>query len=196
MKIAQITYNYLPVLGGQEIYIKNLINVFNSESISSHVFQPDKPSADKREKNVTFVFYIPLIGKVIKEWNWHLFDFFLLFHKRELKQFDLIIAHYAFHSIPVWSLSDHTIIVSHGIEWNAERKNLNDRIHEYIAKKTFNKFTIVANDTDYFRQLGLNIPPATNFFSEISPGKWFIPNCVDLAVFRKTKGLPDLLSKK
>ena len=196
MKIAQISYNYLPILGGQEIYIKNLIDILSDNSIYSHVFQPDKPSVDKSAKGITRVFYIPFVGKYIKEWNWYIFNLFLFFHTKKLKNFNVIISHYAFHSIPVWNLRERSIILSHGIEWNVDRKNLNDRIHEYIAKKTFDKFTIVANDTYYFRYLGLNIPPASGFFTEVSPGKWFIPNCVDPGVFKKTNGLPELLSKK
>jgi len=196
LTIGQVTYNYLPIIGGQEIYIKKLIEVLASNSISSHIFQPNKLSINKVDPNVTRVFYLPLIGKIIKEWNWYLFNLFLFFYKKKIASCNLIITHYAFHSLPVWNLKDRVIVLSHGIEWNIDKQTINDRIHEFIAKKAFDRFTIVANDTHYFRHLGLDISPAKGFFTEVASGKWFIPNCVDHLIFKKTQGIDELKSKK
>ena len=39
MKIAQLSSHYRPVVGGQEVYIKNLIEVLDKHEIDSVVYQ-------------------------------------------------------------------------------------------------------------------------------------------------------------
>ncbi|MBL4623912.1 MAG: glycosyltransferase, partial [Flavobacteriales bacterium] len=47
-----------------------------------------------------------------------------------------------------------------------------------------NKPVIVANDTHFLNKIGIYTNPAENYFSEIAPNIWFIPNCVDSDHFR------------
>jgi glycosyltransferase involved in cell wall biosynthesis len=39
------------------------------------------------------------------------------------------------------------------------------------------------------------VEPATGFFTEVAPGKWFIPNCVDTERFRATDGIAELKAR-
>ena len=57
--------------------------------------------------------------------------------------------------------------------------NWNDRLHEWNARRLFQRVPTVANDTDYLRRMGLNVLPGERLFSELAPRVWFIPNCVD-----------------
>ena len=70
-----------------------------------------------------------------------------------------------------------------------------DREHERRARACINDFTHVVNDTHYLRHLGIDAPPAQGLFTEVSPGKWFIPNCVDTSLFTRTPGLPELKAR-
>ena len=72
------------------------------------------------------------------------------------------------------------IILSHGVEWHRPPKTLADRYRYQMAQKTASeKSTIVANDTDYLRTIGCPAKAAEDYFKEICPNRWFIPNCVD-----------------
>ena len=108
---------------------------------------------------------------------------------------DIIIVHYAFHALPLWFLRRKVIILSHGVEWNLDSQTLNDKIHYLIAKFTLKHFTIVANDTHYYRVLGLKVEPAKNYFSQIATNKWFIPNCIDQNLFKKKNPLKEFNNK-
>ena len=193
MKIAQVTQHYLPVVGGQEVYIENLNRIFSEAGWKTEIFQP---SRDIRSPNVVNVFRIPKIGGIITGAEPYVFNFFLrMGHLRQLNEADVIISHYAFHAIPLRSLAHKTIVLSHGVEWHLENMTWDDRAHERRARACFNEFVHVVNDTHYLRHLGLDIPPARGFFTEVAPGKWFIPNCVDTTRFSRTEGLPDLLAR-
>jgi glycosyltransferase involved in cell wall biosynthesis len=62
---------------------------------------------------------------------------------------------------------------------------------EAYAKRCLDQFVHVVNDTHYLRQLGLNIPAATGYFTEVAPRIWFVPNCVDTEHFIPGPGLPE-----
>jgi glycosyltransferase involved in cell wall biosynthesis len=115
-----------------------------------------------------------------------------LLMRRHLRDADIIVAHYA---LSAWAAEDYaskTLIVSHGVEWHTENQDWNDRAREAIARRWFDRCTHVVNDTHYLRNFGLAIAPATGYFTEIAPGKWFIPNCVDAARFSRTQGIEEL----
>jgi glycosyltransferase involved in cell wall biosynthesis len=199
MRVAHITMHYLPIVGGQEVYIKNLINLLKENGIYSDIYQPINKNyhyfTKNKHKNVKLVFNLPFIGRIIPNINKYLFNFFLIFHFFSFFKYDKIIIHYAFHSLPFWFLKKKVIILSHGVEWYLENNRLYDRISHFIAKITFNRFTIVANDTHYFRVLGVSIKPKEKYFKEVSTNKLFIPNCVDINYFKPSKPLLDLMNK-
>jgi glycosyltransferase involved in cell wall biosynthesis len=193
MKIAQVTQHYLPIVGGQEVYIDNLNRVFRDAGWEAEVFQP---SRSIQRSDVVNVRRIPKIGRLISGSEPYVFNFFLrLGHLRRLDTADIIISHYAFHAPPLRRLAKKTIILSHGVEWHLENMTWDDREHERRARAYFDEFPHVVNDTHYLRHLGFEAPPATGFFTEVAPGKWFIPNCVNTSVFTRTTGLPELTAR-
>ncbi|MCP5536770.1 MAG: glycosyltransferase family 4 protein [Akkermansiaceae bacterium] len=194
MNLAHISHCYKPVIGGQEVYIENLQKILMAEGIQGDVFQPDRGVTDK---DVKPVFRMRVVPRYIHGAEAHLFDFFLnLAHARELEQYDVIIAHYALHA---WAQRRHaykTIVLSHGVEWHQENQTWDDKRREKTAKKCFDLFPHVVNDTHYLRYHGLDAPAGEHCFQEVAPGKWFIPNCVDGARFRPGLGHASLHGRK
>ena len=167
------------------MYVDNLCRVFRTAGHRNRVYQPNW---GERGQDTVILPRIHKLGYFVPWINYYAFNAAVrLFGKRHLREDDVIIAHYAFFSRPVWKLPHKVIVLSHGVEWYPDSDHWNDRLRERVARETFDRFTTVANDTHYFRHLGLDIPPAERFFEEIAPGKWFIPNCVDMDVFRPTE---------
>ncbi len=182
MRIGQITYCYRPIRGGQEVYVENLRRVFHRAGHRNRVYQPNW--GEQGEDTQTFP-RIPKLGYFIPWINYYTFNAVVrALGMRSLREDDVIIAHYAFFSRPVWELAHRVIVLSHGVEWYPDSRHWNDRVRERVARRAFDRFTTVANDTHYFRHMGMDIPPAERFFEEIAPGKWFIPNCVDTGVYK------------
>ena len=193
MKIAQVTQHYLPVIGGQEVYIENLLRVFREAGIESEIYQPDR---GVRRGDVITVPRVKGLGRLVHGSEPYVFDFFLwLLKLRRLSRADLIIAHYAFSAWPLRRFAKKTIILSHGIEWHLENMTWDDRIHDRIARERLDAFPHVVNDTHYLRHFGYGTPPATGYFEEVAPRKWFIPNCVDTARFSRTSGLAEIKAR-
>lgn len=194
MNIAQISMSYQPVHGGQDVYIDNLINVFNKYNIKSNVYQNWRKG---KYLNTVMVPRIPFLHRIIPNANEHIHNLFLyLFFRGELKKSDLIICHYGIHALPVWDLNKKVIVLSHGIEWNTEERTFNKLIKEKINKKILGKFKLVVNDTHFLRHFGYDIKPARSYFEEILPNVWFIPNCVDTTFFYKKEPLPEFTGEK
>lgn len=170
----------------------NLSKVFRAAGWENRVFQP---SRGVRRSDVTTVPRIPKIGRLINGIEPYLFNLFLRFGPlARLAEADVIISHYAFHAPPLAALARKTIILSHGVEWHLEKMTWDDREHEKRARWARDRFVHVVNDTHYLRHLDIPVPAGQGFFQEVAPGKWFVPNCVDSQVFRRTKGLPELLA--
>jgi glycosyltransferase involved in cell wall biosynthesis len=190
MKVAQVTQHYRPIIGGQEVYIENLQTVLAEAGIQGTVYQPDR---GVQADDIVRILRLRGIPRLIRGAEPYLFNFFLhLTQMERLAQADVIIAHYAFSAWALKRLAHKTIVLSHGIEWHLENMTWDDRVHERVAKACLEKFTHVVNDTHYLRHFGYTAPPAKGCFTELSPGKWFIPNCVDTIKFQATAGLPAL----
>ena len=193
MKIGQISLAYQPINGGQEVYINELIKVFEKAGFDSIVYQTKR---NGRYPNTQMVPRIPFLHRIIPGIDQHIFNLFLyLFFRKKIKSEDIIICHYALQALPVWDLRKKIVVLSHGIEWYPEEKSFNTFIKERIYKRAFDRFVTVANDTDYFRHFGLDVKPGEKFFEEVAHNKWFIPNCVDIEHFKKTEGIPELKNK-
>jgi glycosyltransferase involved in cell wall biosynthesis len=188
MKIAQVSRDYRPILGGQEVYVENLQRVFLGAGHTSTVFQLDR--GVRAEDNVTLP-RIPRLGRIVPEAYTFNLELYLMCRKR-LSAMDVIVAHYAFSAWPLKKYANRTIVLSHGVEWHLENMSWDDRVHERVARSCLEQFPHVVNDTHYLRHLGYDIQPGTGFFTEVAPRKWFIPNCVDTTQFRRTEGKPDL----
>ena len=194
MNVAQISENYRPIIGGQEIYIENLQRVLAEAGIQGKVYQPDR--GVQADDNVCLP-RLRGIPWLISGSEPYLFNFFLrLTQMKRLAAADVIIAHYAFSAWALKRFAHKTIVLSHGVEWHLENMTWNDRVHERMARGCLEKFTHVVNDTHYLRHLGYDVPAAKGFFTELSPGKWFIPNCVDTLRLQATAGLPSLKQRQ
>lgn len=194
MKLAHITHCYKPVIGGQEVYIDNLQKTLLAEGIHGDVFQPHRGVKDAEIRQV---FRMRVVPRFVPGAEAHLFNFFLnLFHGRELAHYDVIISHYALHA---WAQRKHahkTIVLSHGVEWHQENQTWDDKRRERSARKCFDLFPHVVNDTHYLRCHGLNAPAGERCFEEVAPRKWFIPNCVDTTRFCPGPGHASLKGRK
>lgn len=191
MRIAQVSRDYRPIFGGQEVYVENLQRVLVGAGHSSTVFQLDR--GVQAEDNVTLP-RIPRLGRLLSEQYQFNLGLYLT-SRKTLAAMDVIIAHYAFSAWPLRRYAPRTIILSHGVEWHLENMTWDDRLHERVARGCLEAFPHVVNDTHYLRHLGYELQPGTGFFTEVAPRKWFIPNCVDTAHFRRTEGVADLKSR-
>lgn len=190
MKVAQVSQHYRPIIGGQEVYIENLQRVLAGAGIEGTVYQPDRGVAGA---DTVRVFRPRIIHRFIRGSEPYVFNVLLrLTQMGRLAEADVIIAHYAFSTWPLKRFARKTIVLSHGIEWYLENMSRDDKRHQRVAQACIEKFIHVVNDTHYLRHFGYATPAAQGFFTELAPGKWFIPNCVDTARFQATAGLPAL----
>lgn len=194
MKIAQVSTHYLPVIGGQEVYIKNLKEVLAQAGHETLVFQINR---GERASDAVCYRKLPAAGRYIQgfEYRW-LNSMVTLLRPRKLFGADAIISHYAAHARPLESVAGKTVILSHGVEWRTEQQQSFDRWREGNARWCLDKFVHVVNDTHYLRYLGIDAAPGQGYFTEIRPGKWFIPNCVDTVHFSPGPGKPEYAGKK
>jgi glycosyltransferase involved in cell wall biosynthesis len=194
MRVVQISQVYRPVVGGQEVYIQSLQQILAAAGIASRVMQPWRGEVADDIINVPRIpglsRFVPgldpyVMGKVVR-----------IGLQRYLRGADLIIAHYALSAQGGEAWADKMLIVSHGVEWHTEDQNWDDRAREANARRWFDRCTHVVNDTHYLRHLGLDVAPGTGCFTEVAPGKWFIPNCVDATRFHRTNGIAEWRNKR
>jgi glycosyltransferase involved in cell wall biosynthesis len=213
MKICHITMFYYPIIGGQEVYIQNLIDVCDKANYKSHILQSDnyiqekppivslspqfrKPIESKDilfniQKKIYVLYYytLKLFLKRNPYFRWFKFNLDLCFSNNFLKKYDLLIVHYPFH-YPSVKKHKKVIVISHCVLWDLPISNYFDKYHIKASKQiNTEKTVIVSNDTEFLRQIGYNILPKENRFKEISRNVWFIPNCVDVEFYKK---LPEL----
>jgi glycosyltransferase involved in cell wall biosynthesis len=193
MNIAQISFHYRPIRGGQEVYIADLSKVIREAGHDTTIFQPYR---GEHASDICPTFRIPYIARLANSFDKYFFNVMLSTQQRfNLRKFDGIISHYAFHTPAVWGIPDKVLVLSHGIDWHIDLRTLIDRIHESIARAAFNRFPLVVNDTHYLRHFGLDIAPGNGFFQELARNKWFIPNCVDADIFKPSKPVQELTEK-
>ncbi len=194
MNIAHVTTHYRPVIGGQEVYIQNLNAILTAAGHENIVYQLHR---GERAPGVVAFPRVLCAARFIPGFeNRWLNACVSVLRPRRLFQADAIVSHYAIQARPLASVCRKTIVLSHGVEWNVENQRPFDRMREENAKWCLSRYPHVVNDTHYLRHLGIEVEPATGYFSEIRPGKWFIPNCVDTEHFTPGAGLPEYLGKK
>lgn len=182
--LVQVSTHYRPITGGQQVYISNLSKVLADVGWETKVIQPYR---GERAPDAAVVPRLPWVARIIPSFDE--FQFVVLgalIHARLLDKADVILCHYAATAsiigrVPRWRKK--TIILSHGVEWNVDRMNKYDRVRENNARKLFGCLDTVANDTDYLRRMGMDVPAGQGFFSEIKSKIWFVPNCVDVDRF-------------
>jgi len=209
MKIAHITFSYLPIRGGADAYLDDLRHILHEAGHEQLVIQcaaPPKPGA-KAEREVSIqncrVVQVPLPPHLSPGRRFWLLAAALPLYRSLLAEMDRLIVHY-----PVYCLSVawHPVVIglSHGVTWDGGPMSLANRIKRGIARKAFHKVArFVANDSFFLREMGLNLPagseknfswgvalgaPPTAPFAEVTPGRWYVPNCVDPNYFTPPEG--------
>lgn len=182
MKVCHITMHYQPIVGGQEVYIKNLIDIFDQRGWQSDVVQPFN-FHQGQVNDKTKIIYTPIIPKLPQWLKWFVFNLSLRLYKKKLKDYDVLICHYPFH-YPAVRWHKKVIVVSHGILFDKQIKTIFDK---YLAKTSRlvcqDRCSVVANDTDFLRYNGFAIKAGENFFTEVKSRIWFVPNCIDMNTY-------------
>lgn len=170
--IGHIIHSYKPLLGGAEVYVAELIRAIGEADHA--VFQKD--SGD-RSPEVRPVRPWPRPFKSFK-------TALRLQYRRELAEKDLLVFHDLLNVIP--PLAGRGIGVCHGVNW--KNPGQSERKTARMIARTRDAYAgclgLVANDTDFFREMGVaGLAPGARPFEEIAPFRWFIPNCVDVERF-------------
>ncbi|MDD5362982.1 MAG: glycosyltransferase family 4 protein [Ignavibacteria bacterium] len=183
-KIAHITQFYYPIIGGQQLYIKNLIDLLGDE-IEQFVIQGwlEKSNYNYVKNLSNFGSQIESrMGRLFPYFSWYRSLYSLKFEKKLLKSFDKLLLHYPFF-YPSVKWHEDIIVLSHGVLWNRPFKDRTDRVFKKLAVETKKKCKIVSNDTDYLREIGIDAKPMQNEFCEIEKNVFYFPNCVDTDIF-------------
>lgn len=182
MRIAQVSISYKPILGGQEVYIDELNQVLKNAGHAVHTFQRDNGFTDA---DITLVSHPKFLRPVMG------FNLGLLKHVKALRSFDRLVVHYPDH-YPTLNWHKGAVVLTHGVNWELDPPKKRSRrlqLAQYALKRAP---VIVANDTHFYRTLGIQVEAGTHAFSEVAPNRWYIPNCVDTTVFKKGTPHPKL----
>jgi len=184
MRIAHITYTYFPLVGGGDVYVENLRRALEARGHAQVVLA--------RRSNETAPWFVsvpnPLRGLPAEFWT-HALG--LIARAGVPRAQDAIIAHYPVYALVAMALAPRarTIGISHGVTWDDRPGALRSRIKKAIARAAFRRCAaFVANDSNFLREMGLDVRPGERFFEQVAPGRWFIPNCVDTERFRPGAG--------
>ncbi len=182
-QITQVSMFYIPVRGGQETYIENLHRILEQSGYQSQVIQVKR--SQEQLDHVKFLPRTPsLLNKILPDTDWFAFNFTLSFQQDFLGQSDLLICHYPFH-YPAIRWHQNVIVLSHGVDWSEPPRTLADRYRVHALQMCKReKPTIIANDTNFLRHLGLNIQAGSQEFQQVEDRVWYIPNCVNLDQFK------------
>lgn len=187
MKIGQVAYTYKPIIGGCETYIETIRNIINDAGYSQRIYQVKKENISDSQLRLVPVLHL------FKRKPLFFFNLFLNLYFADLFREDILIVHDPFHFFPVfWH---KCIVISHGVRWDRPQKSelLYCKLHLISAKFAMKyAYQLVANDSNFYRQLGYRLKPKKKMFQEIMPNRWFIPNCINTSVFKKVKPIPSL----
>ena len=184
MNLLHVTKYYYPITGGQEVYIQNLNKIFVNHDIKPNIIQPANRSIKKSRENVRVVPRIPIRwGKYFKDIDWFFFNLMLRINIKFIQSQDVVISHYPFH-YPALKKIKNLIVLSHGVNWRTPPMSYAEKFHKNISKSIdTEKVIIVSNDTNFLREIGINVNPRTRFFEEVKKNVWFIPNCINTGEF-------------
>jgi len=192
VRIAQITHSYQPITGGADVWVHLLRGVCESAGHEVTVYQ--RPAEGFEDPSVRLVHspLRPLLGARGEFWT---VPFGLPRLKAELSRQDVLVVHYPNHHRMVeWH--PRTVLISHGVFWDDFPGSLRSRIKRGLARRAYQKARlVVANDTFFLREVGEDVQPGAQPFSEVAPGRFFFPNCVDTTQFAPGPAHPELASR-
>ena len=187
-KILHVTMYFYPVNGGQEVYIDNM-NKFVFQNYDISILQPNYTPKDTYPKNIIGTFNLPLLNRFIHDFHWFFFNINLFFQKKNVTKSDLVIVHYAFHNNFI--NNKRKVIISHGVDWRLTKNTFSDRYRRKSAinlYKNLGSDIIVANDTNFLREIGVELKN-TKAFCEVQENIWFVPNCIDTYNFYEDRSV-------
>lgn len=177
MRIAQLTYSYLPITGGADAYAEQLRLLFESAGHEVITYQRHTRQGDPGIRR------LPRLPWPLSLKEFWLLPHFLSMRRRELAEFEVLVGHYPQYCRPA-RFHPRTIGLSHGVTWDDAPDSPAARHKKRWAQWAFEACArYVANDTFFLREMGLEVAPGAEGFREVAPGKWYVPNCVDERVF-------------
>ncbi len=184
--IGHVTTHFLPVTGGQEVYVRNLIA--GLPGYRHTVFQlRHSAAADETSPSAAVV-------RMARHRRLPVFldmNMGLTLRRRQLRRMDLLVVNYPEYFRPV-AWHPRAVVLSHGATWG----NLSGRLRE--AKRAMSRYALgrcaayVFNDTFAMREIGIDVRPGTRYFERVTDKAVFIPNCVDTEYFHPTAGIPSI----
>lgn len=182
----QISMHYHPFgSGGQQLYVEELRLAMSEIGVESAVIQPRR--AEGAPNWVIQLKPARGIRRISAHASWYWFTFQLLRYRRVLIDSKIVIVHYPFHLMTVPSTA-RSVVLSHGVDWPIKPRSLTDKYKKYIACQCRERMIpTVANDTDFFRRIGINVAVGQKPYSMVNKHSWYIPNAVDTSVFMDTR---------
>lgn len=186
IRIGHLTQFYFPIIGGQQLYIKEMLTQL-SEGFEHHIYQgwPTRIPSELYYITIAPNFGERLEGKFSKfnaYFSWYRFTAALILLQKKLERENILISHYSFY-LPAIKWHRKKILLSHGVLWNRPCLNNTDQYFRKNSIEALKESIVVANDTDFLREIGVNAEAGQNPFTEIRKGVWFLPNCIDTVKF-------------
>lgn len=190
MRIAHLTYTYEPVSGGADVYLDMLFNLLRRRGHDQRVYQR---AASVAGPHLRFV-RNPARGLPAEFWTHALF---LMRERASLAREQALFCHYPAYllaaELSLLGRQPVRVGISHGVTWDDRPGSVRCRVKKAIARAAFARARLfVANDSNFLREMGLPVAPRQRMFSQVKPGVWFIPNCVDSRRFAGVQPLPEL----
>ncbi|MGD9497193.1 MAG: glycosyltransferase family 4 protein, partial [Armatimonadota bacterium] len=177
VRIAQLTYSYLPITGGADAYAEQLRRVLTEAGHETVVYQRFVHEDDAR------IVRLPRVPWPLRAKEFWVLPWLLMLRRRELLGYDVLIGHYPQYCRPA-GFHPRVVGLSHGVTWDDAPHLPAARHKKRWAQWAFAACArYVANDTFFLREMGLDVPAGTEGFREVAPGRWYVPNCVDERVF-------------
>jgi glycosyltransferase involved in cell wall biosynthesis len=187
-RIGHVTTDFRPPVGGAEAYVADLIRELAPLAEEQIVFQLDNSDRDPSLRDDPSVVLIPRWRGRWKHSRGHnLYGFNWRLRRRafraQLAKCDLLIVNYPFHWPPV-AWHPRTVVISHCVEWSQPPRSWTHRRRRKIARRCDREaLTLVANDTNFWREMGRDVPPKTHLWEAVAPRRWCLPNAVDTDLF-------------
>ena len=191
LSVAQVTYTYQPITGGADVYVSQLASLITSAGHEHVVYQRQ---ADTTAPGVRFVPNL-LRGLPLEFWTQAMGLFAL---RRQLLAHDVVICHYPHYllALHLMSFPRHwptRVGISHGVFWDDAPRSVKSFAKRALTRWAFRRAHLyVANDTEFLREMGIDVRPQAGRHSEVAPGGWFIPNGVDPEEFHRVDPIPEI----
>jgi glycosyltransferase involved in cell wall biosynthesis len=175
VSIGHVTTHFLPVIGGQEVYVRSLIDAL--PDLEHQVFQLSASGVTQASGVTVRMFRryrrLPQYASMVIG---------LTLSRAALAHCDALIVNYPEYYRPVaWHRA--VIVLSHGATWG----NLSGR--KRSIKVSMSRQAIegcaayVFNDTFAMREINIPAVAGARMFEWITPKAFFLPNCVDVNRF-------------